>query len=92
MGGGGHIGCRTLARFVAEQASLDAVHHGDAYGAASKWTHAECAVDDDLEHMRHLVDVRANDKHGQQEVADGHEWHNHTAHISNAVNAAKGND
>ena len=77
IAGGGcrRAGGRTAARFVGEEAALDAVHQHGTEAARSRLPQTKGFGEDPAQHRRDMGDVGRDDEEGHNKIADRHDRH-----------------
>ena len=69
---GSRIRCTTLARLVAEQASLNTLYYGHAKHSARSLIESESVLYNGKQHLRQRADVPNHHSYGYQKIDDSH--------------------
>ena len=89
LGHGGHVRRAAEARFVGEQAALDAHQDGRADAAGEGRFQAKGALDDQRQGRRHFGNVHADHHQRHADVGEGHDRYQYVGHAGDALDAAE---
>ncbi len=82
MGCCSHVGCRTLAGLIAEQAAAYAHGHGAAHGAADGFVDSEGIFYNQFQHLRHTLNVYGHNKQRHKYICHSHNGYRPLAEAS----------
>ena len=82
---GSGVGGRAFAGLVAEESAFYTLQDGHADQSASGLLNAKCAVDNELQHGRNVLDVKCQYDKGEDEIANRHDGHHNGREAGNAL-------
>ena len=86
---GSSVWRRTFTSLIAEQSSLDTLHHSRTKSSAQSLFPAESTAEDSCHHLWNTMQVEHHDTNSNQEVGDSHERHYGRTNLRYAMYASE---